>query len=641
MINDKFNLVRRVRNWKSSVEKRLSAQEDRIAALEQENRTLAREIKASSDELIMACRLLGSLTSERHHWLSRLLAASGAFCVYRSGTLSFIIVPDGIAVPAWCGGLSEKALFRLMDEDRVRRALVRTLQADGRLDTGEEVPGLLASLRDRPDEWRLVLKAIRLSMPPALTEMPEEARPDEARRFYKHAMDLLTKAPDLIDSLALGWGAHLFGLAGTETCPPPFDRPENLPPVFPATPKSRSVLFLHNSYYHFNTLAEALKRQGWDAVTVSVESPDSPQQQFYFGEDINLYHDDPTIRRRNIAEFFGKVPERFEALHFYGQGRPTFFEENSQNDGYQSTLPWDFLELRRHRTIIGYMPSGCLDGATQSAIRGISDDVCSRCVWERRPDVCSDERNRAWADMLDHLCDWIGIEGDWAVEDRVGSKFVRGPVVTALDPQYWTPALDIPEAMRLTRAPDEILICAAVGNLAERQKDGRDIKGVGAIKRAVAALQQKGLPLRFMLFTDVPIKQMRYYKAQADIVVDQLNYGRLGANARESFMLGKPLITRLSPAQQSPLSPLRFVAEAPALNASEETIEEVLGALATNPDKRRALAGQARNFALRWFADDVCAQRFETIIDRVRAGLAPETEDLYPAPMSALAEPAA
>lgn len=31
----------------------------------------------------------------------------------------------------------------------------------------------------------------------------------------------------------------------------------------------RSVVFLHNSYYHFYYLAQALRRRGWDAVTVT------------------------------------------------------------------------------------------------------------------------------------------------------------------------------------------------------------------------------------------------------------------------------------------------------------------------------------------------------------------------------------
>jgi len=35
--------------------------------------------------------------------------------------------------------------------------------------------------------------------------------------------------------------------------------------------KRRSVLFLHHSYYHFYYLAKALRRRGWDAVTVNLE----------------------------------------------------------------------------------------------------------------------------------------------------------------------------------------------------------------------------------------------------------------------------------------------------------------------------------------------------------------------------------
>ena len=365
-------------------------------------------------------------------------------------------------------------------------------------------------------------------------------------------------------------------------------------------------------------------------MTVSVEPPDSPQQQFFFGEDINLHHDDPKIRRQQISEFFQRIPERFGALHFYGQGHPSFFQENFQHADQRTKIAWDLLELRRHRTVIGYMPSGCLDGATQTAIREISGNVCGRCVWELRPDVCNDVKNRAWADLLDQVCDWIGIEGDWGVEDRVGPKFVRGPVVTALDPDYWSPDLDIPEMMRFERESGEILIYAAVGNLSERQKGGRDIKGLSAIKAAVEKLQKEGMPIRFILASNIPITDIRYYKGQCDIVIDQLNYGRLGANARESFMLGKPVITRLCPEQQSPLMPLRSVAEAPALNASEETVQDVLRDLVLDADRRPDLSRQSRDYALKWFADDVCAQRFERVIDRVTKGLPPESDSLYP-----------
>lgn len=182
----------------------------------------------------------------------------------------------------------------------------------------------------------------------------------------------------------------------------------------------------------------------------------------------------------------------------------------------------------------------------------------------------------------------------------------------------------------MAREPGELLVYHAFGNADTRRSQGRDIKGTGAVDAAIAKLRSEGIPLRLFVATNVPIDQVRYYKVQADIVVDQLNYGRIGANARESFMLGRPLITRLVP-EQAPLPPLRSVLEAPALDASEASIEAVLRELALDPARRAEMSRRSRDYALRWFSADACARRFEMVIDRVAQKLPPETEELYPA----------
>jgi hypothetical protein len=416
--------------------------------------------------------------------------------------------------------------------------------------------------------------------------------------------------------------------------PPPFDEPDTLPLFsIPAEPKRKSVVFVHNTRYHFNTLAQALRRRGWDALTVSVEPLDSPWRQFEVGEDLNLYHEDQATRRRQIREFLRALPERFGTLHFYGQGRPTFFEENMENSARRTKVPWDFLELRRHGVTIGYMPSGCMDGGRQSSIRQTSRNICGRCVWELRPDVCSDAKNAAWADTLDAVCDWVGIEGDFAVDERSGSKFVRWPVCTATDPDYWRPDLVVDDDKRVPRENGEILVYHAFADVSVRRANGRDIKGTTAVEAAIEKLRAEGIPLKLFFASTLPITEVRYYKVQADIVVDQLNYGRIGANARESFMMGKPVITRLMPEQPFPLPPARSVMEAPALDASEATIEAVLRKLALDPALRRRMSRSSREYALRWYAADECARRFEMVIDRVKRGLVPETDELYPQPI--------
>ena len=200
--------------------------------------------------------------------------------------------------------------------------------------------------------------------------------------------------------------------------PEPFDVPEMLPNFVAAEPRRRTAVFLHNSYYHFNCLSEGLKRRGWSALTVSLYAPDDAQRQFFHGEDINLYDPDPVAMRRRVREFFQTVPERFGALHFYGRGMPSFFASHFENSGNPERIPWDFLELRRHGVIIGYMPSGCLDGAPQSSIRALTNGLCGRCVWELRQDLCSDAINLAGTASLPCSATGSASNATWRRRDK-------------------------------------------------------------------------------------------------------------------------------------------------------------------------------------------------------------------------------
>jgi hypothetical protein len=145
-------------------------------------------------------------------------------------------------------------------------------------------------------------------------------------------------------------------------------------------------------------------------------------------------------------------------------------------------------------------------------------------------------------------------------------------------------------------------------------------------------LKAEGLPVKLIFAHDVPSTQVRFLQAQADIVVDQLNYGRYGANAREAMMLGKPTICRLNPAQAPPLPPLRPIVEVPLIDADEGTIAAVLRELAGDAERRSKLARASRQFALAWHGQDACAARYEQVIDRIRARLPRETPELYPSP---------
>ena len=507
---------------------------------------------------------------------------------------------------------------------------------------------ILSSARSKatelPEDGSWLISAI-LEAPAEALAWFEDRRPAVARSGESKAQggshqdneraDYFTRLATILQDLDhLDFRVRSKGHGGgaEKSYPEPFDVPEMLPNFVFAEPQRRAALFLHNSYYHFNCLAEGLKRRGWDAVTVSLEGPDSPDRQFYHGEDVNLYDSDPGIMRKRIREFFRTVPERFGALHFYGMGLPSFFPSHFENTSDPQHIPWDFLELRRHRVIIGFMPSGCHDGAPQSSIRELTGGLCARCIWELRPDVCNDATSLAWNWKLALLCDWVGLECDLATPERVGAKTVYGPVVTTLDPDRWRPDLVVPESMYVDRHDREILVFHAVGNYEARRKLGRDIKGTGATLAAIDRLKAEGLPVKLMFAHDVPSTEIRFLQVQADIIVDQLNYGRYGALAREAMMLGKPTICRLNPTQGGSQPPLRPIIEAPLVNANEDTIEAVLRGLVGDTERRSSLARASREFALAWHGQDACAARYEKVIDRIRAGLPPETPDLYPAP---------
>jgi hypothetical protein len=543
-------------------------------------------------------------------------AARDLYLQARGGQAVIVASSGEQSSPVLCSGNVAEIVGKIVNGEIGDLFVVVDPPADGR-------PALLPANEIIP-----LFRALRqLAAALFLAAQPARKAKDEAE-FYDRALERLKENPFLVDALA----AHHDRAFGTG--PVPFDAPGAPPLSVAAEPKRRSVLFLHNNYYHFNQMAEGLRKRGWDAMTVSVESPNSPNRQYYHGEDLNLNDPDPLVMREKVRQFFATVPERFGAVHFYGQGLAGLFQENFESSQRPVRIPWDFFELRRHRMIIGFMPSGCCDGVPQSDIRRISGGLCRFCAWEHEPSVCHDARNWAWAQRLEALCDWIGIEGDWVVGPRTGSRYVRGPVVTALNPDTWRPDLKIPKAMKLERAPGEILVYHAVGNDEARRREGKDIKGTGAVFEAIEMLRGEGLPVRLVFFSNVLSTQIKNYQVQADIVIDQLRYGRYGANARECLMLGRPVIGAIDPRQEDTEETLRLFDECPIIRANCDTAAGVLRDLVQDASARERVGRASRAFAIRWHGVEACAERFEKVIDRVREGLPPDSPDLYPAPQS-------
>ena len=381
----------------------------------------------------------------------------------------------------------------------------------------------------------------------------------------------------------------------------------------------RSVVFLRNSYYHFYYLAQALRRRGWDAVSVSFEDPNGPNANYYHGEDINLFSADSEKLRRNIEGFFAEALERFSLLHFAGDGLLSFFPANANSE-----TPADIIRWRARGRKIAYTISGCNSGVAQSSVTRWSalggSVVCDKCVWQLRPDICNDQKNLAWGRKVDTYCDATFTEGFPALDYQNTSKCVREPTTMCLDAAFWRPDLEVPNHLKIERKEQELIVYHSFGNYESRAKDGRNIKGTGAVIAAIERMQLEGIPVRLVFVTTARNTEVRFFQVQADVIVDQLNYGRYGAGAREGMMLGRPTVCYINPNEVASNAALPWLRDVPLVSATEETIYEVLKSLLLDEERRRKIGQAGREYALKWHSADACARRYEAIYDLIIRG---------------------
>lgn len=382
--------------------------------------------------------------------------------------------------------------------------------------------------------------------------------------------------------------------------------------------KQRSILFIHHCYYNFYYLAQALRKRGWDAMCVSVESPNSPNYQFYHGEDLNLFDEDPAKFEENVTSFFNMAKKRFRMVHFYGAGSCSFFPK--QFDRSFNTMPWDFLELKRRGVKIGYSHSGCNDLVKQSVFYEWSGGSCERCIWKDNPAVCSDKINGDWGLKLSQLSDLICVETEPTIDYKGSQKVYYEPLTFAVDSDVWSDQLEIPAEFKIDKKPGEFLVYHSVGNYKLRTKSDINFKGTEAVMSSIQRLQQEGYPVKLIFVDGEDSRNVRFIQAQCDLAIDQLNYGRYGANARELMMLGIPLICNIEKNKPGNYPLSKCIADSPIINADIDSIYDVLKYYVENQHLLPDIKKKMRQHALEWWAADKCAERFEKVYDALMDG---------------------
>jgi glycosyltransferase involved in cell wall biosynthesis len=136
------------------------------------------------------------------------------------------------------------------------------------------------------------------------------------------------------------------------------------------------------------------------------------------------------------------------------------------------------------------------------------------------------------------------------------------------------------------------------------------------MQKAIDQLIGENYSIQHIHVSNVPSKDLRYIQAQSDIIIDQLNYGRYGAFAREGMMLGKPVICKIDYLSDSINN--SALKECPIIRADEESIYTVLKKIINLPEKTRQNIGKlSRAYMMKWHSAESCAERFEKIYDRL------------------------
>ena len=310
--------------------------------------------------------------------------------------------------------------------------------------------------------------------------------------------------------------------------------------------------------------------------------------------DFNLHYkfsDGLQVSKTREIEFFLYAMENYDILHFHsnwGLLLP-FFEL------WKATEDFSFLHKMGEKIVMscwGYCDNNLGDRISPG---GLSEcDVCTVL----RPVFCenNDYKKR--------------ITNSYKYSHKLlsnGRACIAYPEVkwlnNAIDCNEWRPySIDeIPEKFRLPPTKN-IRIYHAFANSAKRE----EVKGSAFIKAAVEKLQEEGYPVEFMFFDKVSNKDLRYYQAQADLVVDQLYVGWHGSNGVECMAVGKPVILYVNPEVAKIVSQ-----DNPLINASIHNIYDVLKDCVSNMDKMKEIGKATREYALKHHHYEVVVKRLE------------------------------
>ena len=242
-----------------------------------------------------------------------------------------------------------------------------------------------------------------------------------------------------------------------------------------------------------------------------------------------------------------------------------------------------------------FLPSGCHEELSKKEFSQLDNGaVCGNCGFEDR---CNDLNvNLPHFDRIRKFFNMTIGAGSTPVTE-LPTTHMKSKVI---DLEVFKPGLLIPESYQMVKSPNLRILHSFSSN--GRDFEGRNIKGSPFIRQAVERLIHEGHKIELVHLTEIPSSQMRFYQAQADIVVEQLRYGWWGSTGVEAMALGKPVICYLRPSWKD------FFFEnfpeydkLPIVEATVDTIYDSLKLLIEDEEYRLRKGKESREFAEQHF----------------------------------------
>lgn len=365
-----------------------------------------------------------------------------------------------------------------------------------------------------------------------------------------------------------------------------------------------SILFIRPDYHCSFFYRDEFRKKNWKA-DIYVD-PNQPREL--------LFSDDSVLRSPKMFNEKYKIFKLFNHLilviywlsiflkyryHVY-YGMPPVVNFFEKKIGLKKIFGDDFIFELWLSKIMGrkliFLPTGCHHQESRENFSKFdAGAVCGNCgAWDR----CNDDNNNLNFSIIRRYMDMC-VGWDPFISSKYKQTFFK---YKAIDLNVWHPSIFIPRQYKIKKNNKILIFHGSKLKDSGRTWRGKNIKGSPFIFEAVRKLKEEGHPVEYFYVEDIPINEMRFYQAQADIVVEQLIYGWWGSTFVEASALGKPVVCYLRKSwKQFFFKAFVEYKHLPIIEADTSTIYEELKRLVVDADYRARRGEDSRLFAEQHF----------------------------------------